>query len=340
MIDFRYHLVSIVAIFLALAIGIVLGTTALNGPFTEGLQKSLTSLSGDANNLRAQNDALQRQLSTADSFAQAAAPNLLRHLLDGQRVVLVAAPGASSQVQNGVSVMLQQAGATISQQIQLQDKFFDTSATTLSYLDQLSQDVKPTDLTLVNGTPQQRAAQVLARAVVDSAATATAPQDPASEAIISGFAGGGFLSASGKPAPRATLAVVITPANPLTGPAAGASNQTLTAVAAALSNADLATVMAGPVNSTESGGAVAALRGNGSANKVSSVDGADTTLGQIVAVQALAEQMMTHKPGSFGIVGSGATQAGPSPIPSTSMTPVAGTSSPAPAARTKAGSRQ
>ncbi|MGE5285819.1 MAG: copper transporter, partial [Micromonosporaceae bacterium] len=159
MIDFRYHLVSIVAIFLALAIGIVLGTTALNGPVTEGLQRSLTSLNSDANSLRTQNAALQQQVSTADSFAQAAAPNLLGHLLDGQRVVLIAAPGASSQVQHGVSAMLQQSGATISGQIQLQDKFFDTSATTLSYLDQLSQDVKPADLTLVNGTPQQRAAQ-------------------------------------------------------------------------------------------------------------------------------------------------------------------------------------
>ena len=32
MIDFRYHLVSIVAVFLALAIGIVLGSTELEGP--------------------------------------------------------------------------------------------------------------------------------------------------------------------------------------------------------------------------------------------------------------------------------------------------------------------
>ena len=32
MIDFRYHLVSIVAVFLALAIGIVLGSTELQGP--------------------------------------------------------------------------------------------------------------------------------------------------------------------------------------------------------------------------------------------------------------------------------------------------------------------
>ncbi|MGE5290701.1 MAG: copper transporter, partial [Micromonosporaceae bacterium] len=161
----------------------------------------------------------------------------------------------------------------------------------------------------------------------------------AGEAIISGFAGGGFLSASAKPAQRATLAVVITPADPLTGPAAGASNQTLIAVAAALSEGNLATVMAGPSNSTEPGGAIAALRGSGSGSKVSSVDGADTSFGQIVVVQALAEQMMTHKPGSYGIIGSGATRAGPSPMPTASMTPVAGAPSQASAKHTKAQGR-
>ncbi|MBA3410734.1 MAG: copper transporter, partial [Geodermatophilaceae bacterium] len=31
MIDFRYHLVSLTAVFLAVALGIVIGTTQLNG---------------------------------------------------------------------------------------------------------------------------------------------------------------------------------------------------------------------------------------------------------------------------------------------------------------------
>jgi Copper transport outer membrane protein, MctB len=332
-IDFRYHLVSIVAVFLALAIGIVLGTTALNGPVTKALQKSLTSLGSDNNNLRSQNSALGQELSGANSFAQGAAPQLLRHLLDGQRVVIIGAPGASSEMEHGVMTALQQAGATISGQVQLQDKFFDTSATTLSYMDQLSQDVKPAGLTLADGTPQQRAAQVLARAV----ATNTAPglADPAGQAILAGFAGGGFLSASGTPTQRATLAVVITPANPLTGPDAGTANQALTAVATAVSTGSLATVMAGPASSTEAGGAIAALRGSAAASKVSSVDNADSMFGQIVVAQALAEQVATQKPGSYGI-GPGNNGVGPSPMPTptaTSSTP--GTASPSPTSRAK-----
>ena len=55
MIDFRYHLVSIVAVFLALAIGIVLGSTELQGPTynlldrtTAKLQAELGQVSGRA----------------------------------------------------------------------------------------------------------------------------------------------------------------------------------------------------------------------------------------------------------------------------------------------------
>ena len=40
MIDFRYHLVSIVAVFLALAIGIVLGSTELQGNTIDVLRTS------------------------------------------------------------------------------------------------------------------------------------------------------------------------------------------------------------------------------------------------------------------------------------------------------------
>ena len=41
MISFRYHVVSIVAVFLALALGVVVGTTALNGPITTDLRNKV-----------------------------------------------------------------------------------------------------------------------------------------------------------------------------------------------------------------------------------------------------------------------------------------------------------
>ena len=312
MIDFRYHLVSIVAIFLALAIGIVIGTAALNGPVTKALQKGNASLNAALSNERAQNAALGQQIGAAGTFAQDAAPQLVAHLLDEQRVVVIEAPGSSGAVDSAVIAMLHQAGATISGQVQLQDKFFDTSATTAASMDGISQEIKPASLTLTGTTAQQRAAEVLASAIV----TKTAPGilDATSQAVLAGFAGPGFLTTSGQPAARATLAVVITPADPLTGPNAAMTNQSLTDVAAAVSSASLAAVMAGPASSTQPGGAIAALRASDSASQVSSVDDADLSFGQVVIAQVLAAQMTSHTPGSYGS-GPGASQVAPSPMP-------------------------
>jgi hypothetical protein len=103
MIDFRYHLVSIVAVFLALAIGIVLGTTALNGPIESKLSRLEASARSEADTLRTQNSQLQQQINNDQSFAQANASLVLPHLLDGQSVVLVVAPGAMPQVVTGVT---------------------------------------------------------------------------------------------------------------------------------------------------------------------------------------------------------------------------------------------
>ena len=49
MIDFRYHLVSIVAVFLALAIGIVLGSTELQGTTIDALRSLNRSLTNQLN---------------------------------------------------------------------------------------------------------------------------------------------------------------------------------------------------------------------------------------------------------------------------------------------------
>ena len=94
MIDFRYHLVSIVAVFLALAVGIVLGSTELRGAALAALDRTSSALSAKLNAADAENSALQQQVNGDRAFAQAAEPVLLAHLLDGQRVVVITAPGA------------------------------------------------------------------------------------------------------------------------------------------------------------------------------------------------------------------------------------------------------
>jgi hypothetical protein len=43
-INFRYHVVSLTAVFLALAIGLVVGTAALNGPVADSLKNQISAL--------------------------------------------------------------------------------------------------------------------------------------------------------------------------------------------------------------------------------------------------------------------------------------------------------
>ncbi len=61
MIDFRYHLVSIVAIFLALAIGIVFGSTALRGTLLRALQLEATRLHNEISAKNSANASLSQQ---------------------------------------------------------------------------------------------------------------------------------------------------------------------------------------------------------------------------------------------------------------------------------------
>ena len=334
MIDFRYHLVSIVAVFLALAVGIVLGSTELRGAALTALDHTSSALSQKLNAANNENSALQQEVSGDRAFAQAAEPVLLAHLLDGKRVVVITAPGAPAGVVSGIATALGDAGATVSGQVALSAKFADTSASNLSLLDQLTQRVVPSDLTLANGTPQQQAAQVLASALVSTGSSSgsgsgssgsggsggsgssgsPAGSSQSAQTILSSYSAGQFITVSGQPAQGATLAVIVTSGS---APAAGNSdpaNQAIVSLAQEFGSGSQATVVAGSSAASGQGSAISAVRSSGAANSVSTVDNADQVTGQIVAVQALHQQLTGHKPGSYGTQ-SDANSAGPSPAP-------------------------
>lgn len=329
MINFRYHVVSIVAVFLALAIGIVLGSTELRGAVLRGLNSATTSLRNDLAAKQTQITALQQQVNGDQAFAQAAESRLLSGLLSGQRVVLVAAPGAPGQVINGVSSALTRAGATVTGQVNLQVRLFDASENTQQMLSSLVATlVTPGSAAPANGTALQQAARLLGSAILtrnnpaDTGSTTgtggtTGSSKPANgQAVLSSYAQAGLLSVTGQPADPATLAVVITPAS-LPQNSSQPMNQGLITLAQQLSSASLGTVVAGSTTGSVAGSAIDALRGSGAAGRISSVDNADTIVGQIVTVQALAQALAGHKAGAYG-TGPGNTAAGPSPAPTPS----------------------
>jgi predicted PurR-regulated permease PerM len=76
-INFRYHVVSLTAVFLALAIGLVVGTSALNGPLSDELKHQVTQLTRTNNQYRGQVTALENEVAQKEQFAVEAAPALL-----------------------------------------------------------------------------------------------------------------------------------------------------------------------------------------------------------------------------------------------------------------------
>jgi hypothetical protein len=329
-IDFRYHLVSIVAVFLALAIGIVLGSTELQGSTID----ALTSLSNSQKN---QLSAADTQLHSANelvnasnAFLATAESKLVSDLLPADKLVIVTEPGAPSGVISGIKQAAGLAGATVTGEIALQPKFNDLSGATQANLSAINNQLASADGDILSAgdadqtVNQQQAAQLIATAVLnttaDEAGGLTAAQ---AQLLLQAYVQGGYLTATGTVTNRATLAVLVTPA---AAPADGANdpaNQVLLAVAQEFAGASAATLAAGSIpGSSASGSAISVLRGSSVSSQVSSVDNADTTLGQISSVWALANQLAGGKPNSYGISGASAVSP-PVPLPVPSETPTA-----------------
>ena len=328
MIDFRYHLVSIVAVFLALAIGIVLGSTALQGDTLDVLRSENNSLTNQLNAARTQVGSYSQLAGASDTFLQTAEPKLLSGLLPGEKVLLVTEPGAPSGITGGIEKAAGYAGASIAGTVALQPKFNDLSGTTRSSLAAINQQLAAADGTVLDTATdqatvyQQEAAQLIATAVLNLADGQLGLTVAQAQTLLSAYAKAGFLTTSGAPWNRATLAVIVAPASAPSDGQNDQANQVLLALAAQFAEASAATVVAGPVTSSaSSSSAISALRGSGVSGQVSSVDNADTTLGQISTIWALADQRTGGKPNSYGISGASAVSPSvPSPVPSDTPT--------------------
>jgi hypothetical protein len=327
-IDFRYHLVSIVAVFLALAIGIVLGATELQGTTLDALRGQTSSLKNQLANAQAAERSAATAAGAGDTFLGTAESKLVSGYLPGDRLVVVTEPGASSSVVGGITKAAVAAGATVTGTVALQPKFNDLSGATESSLSAVNEELAQADTVTLNpASPaktgdQQQAAQLIATAVLDKTAAATGGLTSAqAQTILQSYASDGFLTVSGTVTDRATLAVLVTPDTASTLGSADPVNEVLLAVTGELAARGAATVVAGSVaGSAASGSAIQVLRGSSVASAASTVDNADTTLGQISSVWALSGQLAGGKPGSYGISGASAVSPVPSTEPSTAPT--------------------
>ena len=91
MFDFRYHALSLVAVFMALVIGILLGIAIGDKGLVSGTRKDLiNSLRRDVKNARTDADAFKAQVAQHDSLEHDLYPLVVQGRLTGQRVGLLA----------------------------------------------------------------------------------------------------------------------------------------------------------------------------------------------------------------------------------------------------------
>jgi hypothetical protein len=316
-IDFRYHLVSIIAVFLALAIGIVVGTTALNGYVVDDLRSRNGAVIRDKRSLEAEVRDLRNQVSKRDQFATTVGPAAVAGSLTGERVLLVTTPGASGDVVKHLTELIGQAGGTTTGVLNLRDDLLDPTKS--SVIDDLVAQVAPAGVTLPeSGSAADRAVLELAAATVTAPAVDAVGSDAAAK-ILGGFTGADLVDVQQPSGSKTTTTVLpATLAILLTGGADGRGlddvgqkrQQVALALLAALDARSSGAVAAGPVSAAGTGGLLAAVRGNGPLSRtVSSVDTVDTPYGAVSAVLALHEQA-AGRSGRYG-QGPGAQAAAP-----------------------------
>jgi hypothetical protein len=337
-IDFRYHLVSIVAVFLALAIGIVVGATALKPETLAGLDRASSHEQREITQAHTEINNLQNEFNADQAFDQADASRLLANLLTGQKVVLVTTPNSDGPTISGITTALKQAGAQVTGQVAVQPPFFGTSASTehsLADLADLVQKDAPPGVTASDKTgqpdpvariaAQQKAAQIIAAALVTTDSTGSTDL-PATQVnnILTEFAKSGYLQVTpangASTLAQATLAVVVIPAAPLTADDTDPANLALLSLSQQLKMAGRGVVLAGTYPGSGLGSAIDELTTGSTGIQLSSVDDANTEDGQIMVVQALSYLLAGHKPAAYGIYASAVPTPAPTPSPTPSPT--------------------
>jgi hypothetical protein len=111
----RYHVASLAAVFLALAVGILIGAGLGDDLVRTSTENLEASLKGDLSDARDQIADLEHELGQEREFSQAAYPALVGHQLEGERIAVVAFGGLDDNLGEDLRDALAPAGARIAQ---------------------------------------------------------------------------------------------------------------------------------------------------------------------------------------------------------------------------------
>lgn len=112
MISLRQHVVTIVAVFLALALGMLAGSAFVQPRLVDQLRTRVDDQLGTIDELRGRVSDLEDRFAAEQAFNDAALPHLTEGRLLGQAVVVIAQEGVEDAVVSGTRQALEEAGAT------------------------------------------------------------------------------------------------------------------------------------------------------------------------------------------------------------------------------------
>ena len=319
MISLRYHIVSLVAVFLALALGIVVGSTVLQEGTVSVLRATSERVRQESERNSRANVALSQDIARLQAFGAAVLPELVQNRLKGRSVVLVDTDKVDGGMRESVRKVLEDAGAQVDGQITFADNRLalaaDADRTDMGRL--LAVDTDAADV--LRGELVRRLANRLAT-------PAAIPQDNNQRAsdMLTSLQDADFLAdlklsrplASGTdPFPRQGSIFV------LLGPSAAA---TATAVAPDAFLVPLADQVSARTGGPVAGGEAAAVPGPASwitalrnnrelSRRVSGIDSVDTVYGQLALVEALQGSLQQLPAGQYGIK-AGASGLLPKPV--------------------------
>lgn len=149
MINFRFHLVSLTAVFLALAAGITIGAGVVDRATVDFLERRVTDVerTRDATNRR--NDELQTDLKRWEKYGEEMGNRSVEGDLTGARVLFLAVDGVNRDAVDAFRTSVQEAGGTYEGALWFTQKWLLTSPDDVRTLSDISSVVslgKPDDL--------------------------------------------------------------------------------------------------------------------------------------------------------------------------------------------------
>ncbi len=292
MISLRHHLLTIVAVFLALAAGIVLGGGPLSdvgtGVATAGNSQAEAAAPDDEAQAAAYNDA----------FLGTLGPTLLPGRLTDRSVALVTVPGADEQLVGALSEAVTAAGGAVTARYMLGDDLVDPGQKSL--VDTLGSQLltqQGPDAVAADASTYDRIGQLIGLAVASKDAEG---QDVggASRAILEAVTGAGLMEEPEAADRRAPLVLLVLGADA----ADEGSDAVLAGIAEGLAAQSAGVVVAGTLLDGGTG-QLGRLRADPAAALVASVDGIDTEAGRVATILAL-QRSLGAPGGSFGASGA------------------------------------